>query len=162
MNKHVWAVGTIVSIFMGLFLMTLMNMAEAASECESKWLTENQVVCQDVRNYFAYVHHIVDGDTFDVTIDMGMQLKMNVRVRFFEYDAPEADGRAENEQEKILGSWATERLQELIEGKTVLLVARKPPKFRGSFGRMLADVYLPGGRNIATIMTDEGFIKPEK
>lgn len=103
--------------------------------------------------YLARVHEIIDGDTIDVSIDLGFSIQHIVRVRLYGINAPET--RTKDKKEKELGIKATNRLVELIEGK---LVTIKTHKEGDKYGRYLAEVFL-NEHNINKILLTEGLAK---
>ena len=60
------------------------------------------------------INRVVDGDTIDVTIDLGFDLYKKERVRIAGVDTPEK--RTRNLEEKALGIDATNWLKEKLEG----------------------------------------------
>ena len=88
--------------------------------------------------YKAIVDRVVDGDTIDVTIDLGFKTWKKVRVRMEGINTPES--RTRDLEEKKLGLAAKARLQEILEhnnNECVLKVSgvRK-------FGRALSTVFV--------------------
>ena len=63
--------------------------------------------------YHAVVDRVVDGDTLDVTIDLGFHAHIKTRVRMEGMNAPES--RTRNLEEKERGLAAKARLKEIIE-----------------------------------------------
>ena len=59
------------------------------------------------------INRVVDGDTIDVTIDLGFDLYKKERVRVAGVDTPEK--RTRNLEEKALGIDATEWLKDKLE-----------------------------------------------
>ena len=60
------------------------------------------------------INKVLDGDTIDVTIDLGFDLYKKERVRIAGVDTPEK--RTRNLEEKALGLDATEWLKGKLEG----------------------------------------------
>lgn len=88
--------------------------------------------------YKAIVDRVVDGDTIDVTIDLGFKTWKKVRVRMEGINTPES--RTRNLEEKKKGLAAKARLQEILDynsNKCVLRVSGV-----GKFGRAIASVYV--------------------
>ncbi len=87
------------------------------------------------------VDHIVDGDTFDCTIDLGFNISHKIRVRMYGINTPES--RTRDLEEKALGLAAKTRLTELITEATEVhddeLFLRT--KEKGKFGRYLGEIY---------------------
>lgn len=88
-------------------------------------------------DYMVKVRRVVDGDTIDVSVDLGFDIWHNARVRMMGIDTPES--RTRNLEEKALGLASKARLKELLKGKKVRLECSKEGK--GKFGRILADVH---------------------
>ena len=86
--------------------------------------------------YFCKVNRVVDGDTIDVTVDLGFDIPHSARVRMMGIDTPES--RTRNLEEKALGLASKARLKELLKGQKVKIETSKEGK--GKFGRILADV----------------------
>ena len=60
------------------------------------------------------INRVVDGDTIDVTIDLGFDLYKKERVRVAGVDTPEK--RTRDDEEKALGYDATHWLEEKLNG----------------------------------------------
>ena len=87
-------------------------------------------------DYMVKVQRVVDGDTVDVSVDLGFDIWHNARVRMMGIDTPES--RTRNLEEKALGLASKARLKELLKGKKIRLECSKEGK--GKFGRILADI----------------------
>ena len=90
-----------------------------------------------MHEYKAVITNVVDGDTFDMDIDLGFNIHIRERVRLLNVDTPESRG-----VERELGKVVTQYAQKHFEGKEVLLQSRKNKT--DSFGRWLAEVYVDG------------------
>ena len=107
--------------------------------------------------YYATVLKIVDGDTIDVMIDLGLGVHCKERLRFARINAWEMRG-----EHKEKGKAAKARLAELIPvGKKILVSTQKDK--RGKYGRYIAEIYdvdmvpATGTRlNINSILLNEG------
>ena len=60
--------------------------------------------------YKAIIRRVVDGDTVDVTLDLGFNILYNSRIRLHGIDAPES--RTRDLEEKARGLAAKERVKE--------------------------------------------------
>lgn len=99
--------------------------------------------------YQAQVVRVVDGDTVDLVIDLGLGISIKERARFLGYDAPE--------MREQMGPEAKAFLVDLIEGKEIMV--RVPEKkYRGSFGRVLVTPFFRD-QNVVEIMKGKGFVK---
>ena len=86
--------------------------------------------------YKAVVDRVVDGDTIDVTIDLGFSVWKKIRVRMEGINTPES--RTRDLEEKKRGLAAKDRLKSILEfndNKCVLKVSGV-----GKYGRALATV----------------------
>lgn len=88
--------------------------------------------------YRATVTQVIDGDTIDVSIDLGFDISHTLRVRLYGINTPET--RTKNKEEKAKGLAAKERLKDLIEGKSIVLKTQKDDTEK--FGRYLAEVFV--------------------
>ena len=70
------------------------------------------------------INRVVDGDTIDVTIDLGFDLYKKERVRIAGVDTPEK--RTRDPEEKELGidatNWMKEKLEGAIDGDDELII----------------------------------------
>jgi len=87
-------------------------------------------------NYGVKIDRIVDGDTIDVTIDLGFDILHKTRVRLYGINTPEK--RTRDLEEKKRGYAASERLTELIlscfiEDHYLVLQTKE----KGKYGRYL-------------------------
>ena len=102
--------------------------------------------------YKAIVRRVVDGDTVDVTLDLGFDILYNNRIRLHGIDTPES--RTRDLEEKKLGLAAKERVKELCPvGSTVTIKTIKDG--RGKFGRILGEIYV-GDVNVNKQLIKEG------
>lgn len=83
--------------------------------------------------YKGIVINVVDGDTYDILVDLGFSVYENIRFRLSYYDTPEVRG-----EEREEGLRVSEKVREMIEGKTVILKSVK----KGSFSRYLAEIWV--------------------
>ena len=88
--------------------------------------------------YHAVVDRVVDGDTLDVTIDLGFHTYIKTRVRMEGMNAPES--RTRDLEEKERGLAAKARLQEIIEYNKNHCILRVSGL--GKYGRALATVFV--------------------
>ena len=101
--------------------------------------------------YQATLVKVVDGDTIDVTLDLGFNVLLhNQRVRLAGIDTPES--RTRNLEEKKLGLAAKERLKEILaEHKFKIQSLGK-----GKYGRILGIPDTEVGQNIRNMLIEEG------
>ena len=102
--------------------------------------------------YRAIIRRVVDGDTVDITLDLGFDILYNNRIRLLGIDTPES--RTRDLEEKKLGLAAKERVRELCPvGSTVPVKTTKDG--RGKFGRILGEIYV-GDVNVNKLLIEEG------
>ena len=100
--------------------------------------------------YNAILDRVVDGDTVDVTLDLGFDVKLHKqRCRLAGIDTPES--RTRDLVEKKLGLAAKKRLEELCVNNFKIKSLGK-----GKYGRILAVPYTEDGQDICKILIEEG------
>jgi len=96
------------------------------------------------------INKVIDGDTIDVTIDLGFDLLKKERVRIAGIDTPEK--RTRNLDEKALGidatEWLKSRLTDTIKGDDELLIRTELVGGVGKYGRLLGWLYI-GESNVS-------------
>lgn len=106
------------------------------------------------------INRVVDGDTIDVTIDLGFDLYKKERVRVAGVDTPEK--RTRNLEEKKLGidatCWLQEKLENAVEGDDDLIIRTELDGGFGKYGRLLGWLYV-GDSNLSLNeqMINEGY-----
>jgi len=90
------------------------------------------------------IDKVLDGDTIDVTIDLGFDLYKKERVRIAGVDTPEK--RTRDLEEKALGidatNWMKEKLEGAINGDDELAVRTELVGGMGKYGRLLGWLYI--------------------
>ena len=90
------------------------------------------------------VDKVLDGDTIDVTIDLGFDLYKKERVGIAGVDTPEK--RTRDLEEKVLGidatNWMKEHLEETINGDDELIIRTELKGGVGKYGRLLGWLYV--------------------
>ena len=90
------------------------------------------------------INRVVDGDTIDVTIDLGFDLYKKERVRVAGVDTPEK--RTRDKEEKALGidatNWLKEKLNSAIAGDDDLVIRTELVGGVGKYGRLLGWLYI--------------------
>ena len=93
------------------------------------------------------INKVVDGDTIDVTIDLGFDLYKKERVRVAGIDTPEK--RTRDLEEKALGidatNWLKEKLAQAITGDDELTIRTELSGGIGKYGRLLGWLYIGDG-----------------
>lgn len=104
------------------------------------------MITRNLYHYQAEVIRVIDGDTFDAMVDLGMSTFTKVRIRILGIDAPEKTGLT-----KDAGIASMFFLNSFIETKELKRITIKTVK-KDSFGRWLAQVWTPDGEDIAPII----------
>ena len=109
------------------------------------------------------INRVVDGDTIDVTIDLGFDLTKKERVRIAGVDTPEK--RTRNKEEKALGidatNWMKEKLNAAIKGDDELTIRTELVGGMGKYGRLLGWLYVgEGDVSLNEEMIGEGYAWP--
>ena len=92
--------------------------------------------------YGCEVDRVVDGDTIDVTLDLGFDILFKSRVRLYGIDTPES--RTRDLDEKARGKLATKFLQDAINTAEQVVIRTELKDSRGKFGRVLGTVVCDG------------------
>jgi len=100
------------------------------------------------------VTKIVDGDTIDVLLDMGFDIKYQSRVRLFGIDTPES--RTRNKEEKVRGLLSKAYLKNAIKKAKKLTIKTHKGSETGKFGRILGEIFADG-INLNLKMCTEGY-----
>jgi len=106
------------------------------------------------------INRVVDGDTIDVTIDLGFDLYKKERVRVAGVDTPEK--RTKDDEEKALGydatNWPKEKLEGAIEGEDDLVIRTELVGGVGKYGRLLGWLYIGDAEvSLNEAMITEGY-----
>ena len=90
------------------------------------------------------IDKVLDGDTIDVTIDLGFDLYKKERVRVAGVDTPEK--RTKDDEEKALGydatHWLEDKLNGAITGDDDLVIRTELVGGVGKYGRLLGWLYI--------------------
>jgi len=90
------------------------------------------------------INRVVDGDTIDVTLDLGFSLTKKERVRIAGVDTPEK--RTRDKEEKTLGidatNWMKQKLTDTIKGDEELVIRTELKGGVGKYGRLLGWLYV--------------------
>ena len=106
------------------------------------------------------INRVVDGDTIDVTIDLGFDLYKKERVRIAGVDTPEK--RTRDLEEKALGidatNWLKEKLEGAIDGDDELSIRTELKGGVGKYGRLLGWLYIGDTElSLNELMITEGY-----
>ncbi len=112
--------------------------------------------------YSGRVVKVVDGDTFDIDLDLGFHVTYRIRVRLKGIDTPEIyhpTGKEEHDH----GKEAKEFVKEKILDKDVIVHTERYKK--GKYGRYIADIIYNeefSKRSLSEALRDNGFEKRKK
>lgn len=101
--------------------------------------------------YAATVERVIDGDTVDVTIDLGFRVYLGQRIRLAGIDAPEVSTDEGKDARDFLR-------RTLPPGQHVVLTTERPRDDK--YGRFLATVMKDGTLNINNYMLNTGHARP--
>ncbi len=91
--------------------------------------------------YQAVIQKIIDGDTFEIDIDLGLSIWVhNERIRLFGVDTPEVYGVKMGSPEWVLGNKASEFVKSVLHQNDEIIVETVKDK-KEKYGRYLAVVY---------------------
>ena len=106
------------------------------------------------------IDKVLDGDTIDVTIDLGFDLYKKERVRIAGVDTPEK--RTRDLEEKELGihatNWLKDKLEGAISGDDDLVIRTELVGGVGKYGRLLGWCYIGDAAvSLNEQMIEEGY-----
>ena len=106
------------------------------------------------------INRVLDGDTIDVTIDLGFDLYKKERVRVAGVDTPEK--RTRDLEEKALGidatNWLKDKLEGAISGDDDLVSRTELVGGVGKYGRLLGWLYIGDAEvSLNEQMIEEGY-----
>ena len=109
------------------------------------------------------INRVVDGETIDVTNDLGFDLFKKERVRVAGVDTPEK--RTRDLEEKELGidatNWLKEKLEGAVAGDDDLIIRTELVGGVGKYGRLLGWLYIGTDElSLNERMITEGFAWP--
>ena len=89
--------------------------------------------------YACTVDRVVDGDTVDVVLDLGFDVRFFSRVRLYGIDTPES--RTRDKDEKARGLISKKFLQDSLADQDVV-IKTKLKDSRGKYGRVLGTLHI--------------------
>ena len=108
--------------------------------------------------YRAFCRHVVDADTFDVMVDLGLYQFAYATVRLRGVDTPEIF-RPKSEEERRRGHEAKAFVEEMLLNRPCRMRTHRDAQ---TFGRFVADVEVFDGeawRDLAGMLREHGFEK---
>jgi len=109
------------------------------------------------------INRVIDGDTIDVTLDLGFSLTKKERVRIAGVDTPEK--RTRNLEEKELGidatNWLKDKIKDTLAGDNELTIRTELVGGVGKYGRLLGWLYIGDDEySLNEQMITEGYAWP--
>ena len=109
------------------------------------------------------INKVVDGDTIDVTLELGFSLTKKERVRIAAVDTPEK--RTRNLEEKELGidatNWLKDKIKDTLAGVDELTIRTELTGGVGKYGRLLGWLYVGDDElSLNEQMIEEGYAWP--
>lgn len=107
----------------------------------------------ELYHYRCRMLRVVDGDTFDVELDLGFHVKMERRARMLGYNSPEIfGGHFKTPMERELGLACKTRLEALLKAEG--LIVRTELDSSDKYGRILVEV-ISAGTSINPMLREE-------
>lgn len=107
-------------------------------------------------HYNATCTRVVDGDTLDLMIDLGLNTFKKERVRLLGIDTAEIYGVKKDSEEYQKGMKSKARVEELVLNKNLIVNTVRDKK--GKYGRYLAYVCVDG-QDVGEMLIKEGLAK---
>lgn len=105
--------------------------------------------------YRATLIKVIDGDTVDIDIDLGMKISYRIRARLWGINTPETYGVKKESAEYKAGMAAKQRLIELLDTKSGDFIVKTYKDRKGKYGRYLVGIYVED-KNVNRILVEEG------
>jgi micrococcal nuclease len=107
--------------------------------------------------YQAEVVRVIDGDTLDLSIDLGFEISNRQRVRLFGINTPEISGVKHSSDEYRRGIAARDFVVEWLDGRTVSIKSHDGKRIRqGKFGRWIVELERSDGANLSRDLVRTG------
>lgn len=111
---------------------------------------------EDLYTYKCAVVRVVDGDTVDLMVDLGMDTYQHARIRLSGIDTYEVRG-----EERELGLLAKDFISLILEENPDPLFLRTTKDRKGKYGRYIGEIYLADGRCVNKLMEEAGHCKED-
>lgn len=103
----------------------------------------------DLYMYKAHCDRVIDGDTINISISLGMNVSVNARVRLAGINTPETYGVKKDSEEYKAGLLAKEEVERLILDKNIIIRTEKDKT--GKYGRYIAHIYTTDDTEVENI-----------
>lgn len=105
---------------------------------------------QPAYSYNAWLINLVDGDTLHCGVDLGLDVAINVTIRFYGINAPEMSTQAGKDAKSYAAQWLQTNCP---DGKFVLQTVKDK---REKYGRYLGIILSPDNANLNLDMVTSG------
>ena len=112
---------------------------------------------KNVYYYNAEIKKIIDGDTFDIVIDLGFDTLRKARVRLYGVNTPES--RTRNLEEKKMGLAAKEFTDQWLTAANLKVKIETILDKNEKYGRILAKVWNESGACLNTDIVASGLAR---
>lgn len=131
------------SLFLWMMMLTVTAVEPPLYQRESAHMP-------DYRYVIAQVLEVVDGDTVDLSLDLGFSITYKVRVRILGIDTPEKTG-----DQKVYGLAVKEWVKQWFAAQKgpLYLVSKQWDKYGG---RVLGDIQLQDGSSYSAMLVTKG------
>jgi endonuclease YncB( thermonuclease family) len=109
-------------------------------------------------HYRANVDRVVDGDTIDVTLDLGFDIQMKARIRFHGINAPES--RTRDAVEKEAGLASKRYVEDWTNAQENSVIIQTSLDEKGKYGRILGRILSGEGDCLNDEMVSLGHATP--
>jgi micrococcal nuclease len=113
---------------------------------------------QNLFHYKARVERVVDGDTIDVTLDLGFDIQLKGRIRFAGINAPES--RTKDPVEKEAGLAAKRYVEDWTSALEGGVIIQTTLDDKGKYGRILGRILNDEGECLNDEMVSLGHATP--
>jgi micrococcal nuclease len=104
--------------------------------------------------YSAVVQKVVDGDTMEIDIDLGLSVWIHSeKIRLYGIDTPEVYGVKKGSPEWVLGNKSSEFVKMYVKEKDFVIIDTYKDK-KEKYGRYLALVYIKIDENVLSGLTN--------
>lgn len=110
--------------------------------------------------YKAKCVRVIDGDTIEVVIDLGLKVGLHERIRLYGLNSSEIFGVKIGSESYIAGMKCKDRVVGLVEGKEIYINTIKDKQEK--YGRYLGIVYFAENSQLVSLnklLLDEGLAK---
>lgn len=104
--------------------------------------------------YSAELKEVIDGDTYDFTVDLGLHVSKDIRVRMSGIDTHETYGVDHNSEEYEKGIKEKKWVEDWFDSSDELYIETEKDE-QGKYGRWLAKVYNESGESLNVAIAEE-------